>query len=607
MNSLSFFLVCLVLLFSTLSPNVAAQDESRVFSLPEAQVGKSYRADIAAVLREKYRLKLQATAQESTFVWAFAGGELPVGLALDPHGTIIGKPEAARDNVFRFVLRVWEESESEALRLTFSIQLKASGLKLTKIDGPEPKLILADVETTDASQAAQRGPRWNDASEFTARSGAGLDTIPPENTVAAPAISWHSTGASNDNFLEAEKTLEVTVNDSKREICLLNVVVQDRHKQVMVDRKIKVDYNSEFQTFKIGLGKGKNDISVSAWKKKGEIKECTEETNLGSLAPAEDDPLTLAVNCTGKACGKMLEPAAKANTLDPFSGVNNRFLVGIQQSGASSAASDASPFFDFFFRPRHPNARFAMWGDVRLTSTPQQVAAFVSSATNTATAVTGTKLNDFVSSFDFKFGPELQINPTAKSTRFALIGGFGATSPLTTPSQSTEIFKVPEDKSSQAESFFKEYPEAVGHKYIAFVPPERDRFFRQYFLGLRIKSYHFNAQEEPDQFPSMLDLTFGQNSAVTGGQLRHFVFGIDGSYQLPFKGIYIFGSTNLKVGGSKTSKTPFVLDPVDASQNIKLSNPDVVITSRQLNRDVYRLGLGVDLVELFRKDKKSEP
>jgi hypothetical protein len=435
----------------------------------------------------------------------------------------------------------------------------------------------------------------------------GLNTLPAVETLAATSgISWHSTGESNDQFLEGEKTLEVTVNDPKREICLLNVVVQDRQKQVMIDRKIKVDYNKEIQTFRVGLGKGQNDIFVSAWKKKGEIKECTEETKLSALAPFEARPLNLAVNCTGSSCGKMLEPAAKANGAEPFSSVNNRFLIGIQQLGASSAASDSSPFFDFFFRPRHPNERFAIWGDVRLTSTPQQVAAFVNSATNTATAVTGTKLNDFVSSFDFKFGPELQINPNATSTRFALIAGFGATSPLTTPSQSTEIFKVPEDKSTQAEGFFKEFPEAIGHKFIAFVPPERDRFYRQYFLGLRIKSYHFNAQGEPDQFPSMLDLTFGQNSAVTGGQLRHFVFGIDGSYQLPFKGIYIFGSTNLKVGGSKTSKTPFVLDPVDASENIKLSNPDVVITSRQLNRDVYRLGVGVDLVNLFKKDKPDQ-
>ena len=255
----------------------------------------------------------------------------------------------------------------------------------------------------------------------------------------------------------------------------------------------------------------------------------------------------------------MLDSPAKAEAIQPFSTVNNRFLVGIQQLGASSAESDSSPFFDFFFRPRHPNTRFAMWGDVRLTSTAQQVAAFVSSATNTASVVTGTKLNDFVKSFDFKFGPEWQLNPTSHGTRYALIAGFGAISPLTTPSQSTQIFKVPDAASSQAEAFNREFPEAAGHKYIAFVPPERDRFFRQYFAGFRIKTYHLNAQGEPDQFPSMLDLTFGQSSAVTGGQLRHFVFGVDGSYQLPFKGIYIFGSTNFKVGGSKTSKTPFVL------------------------------------------------
>jgi len=351
-------------------------------------------------------LKLEARSDKSTFLWAFAGGELPLGLAVDPHGTIIGKPESARAADYRFVLRVREESESDGLQLTFSIQLKAGGLRLTKVDGPEPRLVPADTSNGFSSDL-QRGPRWNATRDTSTEVAARSDTMPRESTPATPGISWHSTGESNNDFLESEKTLEVTVNDPKREICLLNVVVQDRHKQVLVDRKIRVDYNNEIQTFKVGLGKGQNDISVSAWKKKGEIKECTEETKLGSLAPLGGDPLPLAVNCTGSACGKMLEPTAKTNTPDPFSSVNNRFLVGVQQSGASSAASDASPFFDFFFRPRHPNSRFAMWGDVRLTSTPQQVAAFVSSATNTATAVTGTKLNEFVSSFDFKFGPEL--------------------------------------------------------------------------------------------------------------------------------------------------------------------------------------------------------
>jgi hypothetical protein len=103
----------------------------------------------------------------------------------------------------------------------------------------------------------------------------------------------------------------------------------------------------------------------------------------------------------------------------------------------------------------------------------------------------------------------------------------------------------------------------------------------------------------------MLDITFGQNSAVTGGQLRHFVVGIDGSYRLKLKtsALYIFGSANLKVGGPKYASTPFILEPAESS--VKLTDNNVIITSRQLNRDFYRIGVGVDLIELF--SPKEQP
>ncbi|PYS44546.1 MAG: hypothetical protein DMF71_03260 [Acidobacteria bacterium] len=60
---------------------------------------------------------------------------------------------------------------------------------------------------------------------------------------------------------------------------------------------------------------------------------------------------------------------------------------------------------------------------------------------------------------------------------------------------------------------------------------------------------------------------------------------------------YIFGSANLKVGGPKYAGTPFILDPAD--NTVKLTDANVVITSRQLNRDFYRIGFGVDLIKLF--------
>src|SRR5262245_20076992 len=122
MKTLILTLVCFVLLLTT-SPNVAAQNESPIFNLPDGQTGKPYRADLAAVLREKYRMKLEASSQEAKFLWAFAGGELPLGLAVDPHGIIVGTPEATRENNYQFVLRVREEPDSDGLRITFSIQL----------------------------------------------------------------------------------------------------------------------------------------------------------------------------------------------------------------------------------------------------------------------------------------------------------------------------------------------------------------------------------------------------------------------------------------------------------------------------------------------------
>ena len=105
----------------------------------------------------------------------------------------------------------------------------------------------------------------------------------------------------------------------------------------------------------------------------------------------------------------------------------------------------------------------------------------------------------------------------------------------------------------------------------------------------------------------MFDITFGQNAAVTGGHLHKFVMRCEGSYKLPLKSaIYIFGSASLKFGGDKFVKTPYILET--AERTITLTSPDLVITTKQLNRDSYRIGFVVDLVELFKpKPEKKAP
>jgi len=170
-----------------------------------------------------------------------------------------------------------------------------------------------------------------------------------------------------------------------------------------------------------------------------------------------------------------------------------------------------------------------------------------------------------------------------------------------------QLFEVPKANSSQAEAFFKEFPDAKGKDHIAFITPERDRFLRQYFGGLRFKTYTKDGTPSKIQnvFPSMLDVTFGQNEAVTGGRLHKFVFGLDGFYVLPFPDkyrlLYLFGSAKFKVGGPKSIKTPFLLDT--SASSVKVTDPSVFIAEpRPSNRDVYRIGFGVDLFELFRKN-----
>lgn len=322
----------------------------------------------------------------------------------------------------------------------------------------------------------------------------------------------------------------------------------------------------------------------------------TAQTNKSLTGPPKSGGATPQTPVGSPPGGESLKSSTPTNA-ETLNSRYMRAIVGVEQSGVSSGASAQNPFIDLFFNAGLTPHRLLAWGDVRLTTTPQQLTAFVSAAANVAGAATGGKINDLATSFNFKFGPEYVLTSSTKPIRTSLIAGFGAASPLTSPAQSGQIFKLPSSTSSQSAAFLAQYPEAKtpGAAFIAFVPLERDRFFRQYFMGLRIRSYH------QEGFPSMLDVTFGQNSAVTGGQLRHFVLGLDGSYRLKLmdNAFYIFGSANLKIGGPKYSGVPFILDPAETT--VKLSDANVVITSRQSNRDFYRIGFGVDLIALFKK------
>jgi hypothetical protein len=323
------------------------------------------------------------------------------------------------------------------------------------------------------------------------------------------------------------------------------------------------------------------------------------------------------------------EPAA-GSTPDPIRqdlqiivkplGEFSRAIVGFEQAGASSAKSVQKYFFDLtisaplpFQRRIDPyfGARGRGWGSVRVTSVPQQISTPVGTfATGFATQVSNVKVNEVAQAVEFLAGAEYRLikggrlpfpfssfdNSTTNKFVVSLIAGGGATTPLN-PKDTLEVFKV----SPAAVSLF---PQAAGKDFIAFVSPDRDRFFRQYYAGLRLQTYYFNSRNDDiplTRFPAMLDITFGQNEAVTGGRLRGGILRLEGYYPLPYEGlkfINLFGTAMMKLTRTKITD-PLILEPAPAGTTVPGQNV-VIVTVPQINRDYYRIGVGIDFVSFVK-------
>lgn len=310
----------------------------------------------------------------------------------------------------------------------------------------------------------------------------------------------------------------------------------------------------------------------------------------------------------------------------------SRAIVGFEQAGASSAKSVQKYFFDLTISAPLPfqhridpyfGARGRGWGSVRITSVPQQISTPVGTfATGFATQVSNVKVNEVAQAVEFLAGVEYRLitgeklpspsssnksrrlpfpfssfdNSTTNKFVVSLVAGGGATTPLN-PRDTLEVFKI----SPGAVSLF---PQAAGKDFIAFVSPDRDRFFRQYYAGLRLQTYYFNSRNDDiplTRFPAMLDITFGQNEAVTGGRLRGGILRLEGYYPLPYEGlkfINLFGTAMMKLTRTKITD-PLILEPAPTGTTVPGQNV-VIVTVPQINRDYYRIGVGIDFVSFVK-------
>jgi len=293
-----------------------------------------------------------------------------------------------------------------------------------------------------------------------------------------------------------------------------------------------------------------------------------------------------------------------------------RTIVGFEQAGVSAAQSQQNFFFDLYYdRPiglhEDPDLGAALrtWGNLRITSVPQQISTDVATfATTFADQVGQLKVNEVAQAFEFLGGVQYRIWSSGKRPDYAssdpvhdpnihnrvsinFVMGGGVITPLS-PKSSVQFFSVPANQPD----FLDRYPEAVGKSYVAFTLSDRDRFFRQAYGGFRLMTHVLG--DKRVRAPETFDLTYGFNESVTGGKIHGGVMRLEGFVPIPYEvvsWIYLFGTGLFKPGAKATIAHPFLLDATPPG--ILPTDPNaVVITTPQADRDYYRVGVGIDLV-----------
>ncbi len=296
----------------------------------------------------------------------------------------------------------------------------------------------------------------------------------------------------------------------------------------------------------------------------------------------------------------------------------SRAIVGFEQSGASSAPSTQRFFSDLYisvpfpvFRRQHADNEFGprlrLWGNVRVTTVPQQISTPVAQfATEFVNKVGEIKVNELAQAAEFLAGVDFRLfksdvllpsfdRKTQQKFSFSFIAGGGAITPLT-PRDTIQVFKVSPDASAR-------YGDGLKDKdFVAFVSSDRDRFFRQYYVGIGLRTFYYQNGEPQQRFPATLDLTYGVNESVTRGRLRGGVIRLEGFYPLPWdtsKFIFLFGTALLKPSRS-TISDPLVLEPAPAGTPVP-GPRTAIVTVQQADRDYYRIGVGIDMIGVIKR------
>ena len=207
--------------------------------------------------------------------------------------------------------------------------------------------------------------------------------------------------------------------------------------------------------------------------------------------------------------------------------------------------------------------------------------------------------------FTINIGAITPLSPDQSSpTIYDLSGAIEAayTNPVNSPifNKSCPQTSSPADTNTQLS--FSPGTNETTECYVAFLSQGRDRFYRHYEAGFRLKHFAPDTKSGDEHFPAIFDAEVGQNEYVTGGEMRGLVGHFSGSTYFPsdkIHGLYLFGSMDLAL--TKSQDFQAVLLQAPASPPAITASNVAVINVPQPNRDRWRLGFSFDLAEIIKE------
>jgi hypothetical protein len=139
-----------------------------------------------------------------------------------------------------------------------------------------------------------------------------------------------------------------------------------------------------------------------------------------------------------------------------------------------------------------------------------------------------------------------------------------------------------------------------GYTAIAYVQQKRTGFLFKWGAGARLTRVFPARGDGGVPYAGMLDLAIGQDQSVTGGRTGGVVFHMEGQYPIPYQSlsfVYVFGSTSIRLTKNLNDS---IINLGTISPTPTIPSPTVLeLPTQQPDRDFYRFGVGVNVLDVF--------